>query len=209
MRPRMDLTAAVFGRLYVICEASPSQNGGRRWLCRCECGNEKIVLSEHLRSGATKSCGCLMREVAAELLRSQNLRHGLSTRLNPRSEVEIWRGMKRRCMDTKHKSFARYGGRGIRVCERWMNSVEAFVEDMGPRPSPAHSIDRIDSDGDYEPGNCRWATASEQRRNQKHGRCVRWFVTPDDERLTLSEVANRLAIRVGTLWTEFTNAGVF
>lgn len=106
-------------------------------------------------------------------------------------EFNVWRQMKRRCADPLHKSYARYGGRGIRVCQSWNESYATFLADVGRRPSPKHSLDRIDNDGNYEPGNCRWATVAEQSRN----RVTNVFVTmPDGRRLTVGDAASELGI---------------
>ena len=129
------------------------------WNCRCDCGVDVVVLAENLRAGLSKSCGCYR----AEFLRSVSVRHGhtLGGRNSP--ERQSWRGMKDRCTNPNHMGYRRYGGRGITVCERWLNSFENFYADMGLRP-PGTSLDRWpDPDGNYEPGNCRWATAQEQQ----------------------------------------------
>lgn len=108
-------------------------------------------------------------------------------------EYWAWSAMKQRCLNPRKRNWARYGGRGIRVCERWLHSFELFLEDMGPRPSPRHSLDRIDNDGDYEPSNCRWATPGEQRRHQ--ARLVRFR----GELLTLAEWSKRTGLNASTI----------
>lgn len=130
----------------------------RFWSCQCLlCGNIRSVSTSSLNAGHSKSCGCA---------RKQNLRHGLSgTR-----EFAIWNGMIQRCTNSSLKAYYRYGGRGITVCERWMTFVN-FYADMGPSPTKKHSIDRYpNKDGNYEPGNCRWATWKEQQRNKRNNR---------------------------------------
>jgi hypothetical protein len=152
-----NLVNRKFGRL-VVLEVLPSSLAK----CLCECGSSKLIRIDRLRSGNTKSCGCLKREMKIKQLRKHGLRHS--------SEYTSWRGMKNRCYLRSNKFFSHYGGRGIRVCDRWINSFANFFEDMGRKPTPTHSIDRIDVNGDYEPSNCRWATKTEQSRNKRRSK---------------------------------------
>lgn len=155
-----NLTGARFGRLIVISFAGTNSRRDALWLCRCDCGIEKIVSRNHLtrRSFRTLSCGCLNRDVCTS--------HGYGSITDRRPEYEAWHAMKQRCLNPKHKSYHRYGGRGITICDRWRDSFEAFLADMGPRPSADLSIDRIDNDGNYEPSNCRWTTRQVQMSNR-------------------------------------------
>jgi hypothetical protein len=159
MRPK-DLTGQRFGSLIVVARAP---NAGRSlvWTCQCDCGSTKDVRAGNLQSGHTQSCGCRRREVASLAAIARSTKHGMAqTR-----EYNSWVAMKDRCSNPSHRAYPRYGGKGISVCVRWIVSFENFYADMGPRPAGT-SLDRRNSNGDYEPGNCRWATALEQRHNR-------------------------------------------
>lgn len=159
----LDLSGQRFGRLTALALLPARKASKLVWLCRCDCGIELEVLSESLRSGNTKSCGCM--KIAALLARC--LKHG-NARANAKTpEYSIWKTMKDRCFRRANPRFADWGGRGITVCERWRNSFPAFLADMGARPSRLHSLDRVNNDGNYEPGNCRWATAIQQAANKR------------------------------------------
>ena len=155
--------------------------------CRCDCGTESRILTQNLRSGLSKSCGCLKKEV----LRSIHLTHGSSISRTYR----IWRNMLNRCQNPNVPHYYRYGGRGIVVVERWL-SFEQFKADMGECP-PGHSIDRYpDKDGPYSPENTRWATPKQQGRNQRSNRVL----THDGRTQTLVEWAEEFGIASRTLW---------
>lgn len=160
-----------FGRLTVIVRVSspPGSRAQRKrikWMCMCLCGSVKVVLNEHLLSGRSSSCGCLRRELMGAIGRGR-LRHGAAVHGRETPEFRVWMGMKQRCYAMKSPAWDRYGGRGIAVCARWLESFENFLSDMGRRPSPDLSLDRINNDGNYEPGNCRWATRKEQNANRR------------------------------------------
>jgi hypothetical protein len=154
-----NLTGRRFNRLLVLSHAA-NKGGRTHWLCRCDCGAEKTVDGGSLVSGNTKSCGCLTVEAAKQRLTT----HGRTG--SP--EHWSWFAMRVRCNNPKSIQFHNYGGRGIRVCERWLNSFENFLADMGRRP-PDTTLHRINNDGNYEPGNCIWATRKEHELNKSYG----------------------------------------
>ncbi len=155
-----DLTGQRFGRLVAIAPAGQARRGRALWECRCDCGSMARVDISLLRNKHTRSCGCLHRERAEQL----NLSHG-QARVGKKLPVyNCWVAMHARCRNPHDPD---YGGRGIRVCERW-TSYEAFLADMGERPSPRHSIDRANTNGDYSPENCHWATKTTQSRNRRN-----------------------------------------
>lgn len=167
-----DLTGHRFGMLVVVAFHDRDKryyNCKIRWTTKCDCGNEKIVSGNALQSRGIRSCGCMPRRPRTE---SQKTLERRKLTVERKSEYRIWAGMISRCERPKNRGFKYYGGRGIRVDPRWRNSFDAFYESMGPRPSSEHSIDRIDNNGNYEPGNCRWATRKQQARNKRTNHMV-------------------------------------
>jgi hypothetical protein len=160
----IDLSGRKYGRLTVVKRTGKDRQRRYHWLCRCSCGEEKIVRGDSLKSGKTKSCGCLHKEKVAHLL----TKHGHATRMTVSQAYRSWQHIIQRCTNPKHQHYHLYGGRGIMVCERWLNSFENFLVDMGEPPSPTHSIDRIDNNNQYCKSNCQWATKREQSRNRRN-----------------------------------------
>jgi hypothetical protein len=154
-----DLTSRRFGRLVALEFAGRSKKGNAYWKCRCDCGNVVTVEKPNLK-WSTVSCGCYRTEV--------NGTHHMTE--SP--TYQSWCSLITRCTNQNRKDWKNYGGRGIKVCDRWLHSFENFLADMGPRPD-GMTIDRIDNDGNYEPGNCRWATKLEQNRNTTRIRKLR------------------------------------
>lgn len=190
-RKRIDLVGNRVGRLTVL-SAGPvkrTRTGTRYfWNCRCDCGEEVTVDACCLRRESTRSCGCFAREL--------HTKHGMAVRDRfPDGRKEhpvyvIWSAIKARCFNPRHSSFSEYGGRGITMCIRWKQSFSAFHDDMGDRPTPKHTIERNDNSGNYEPGNCRWATRAEQNENTRQTR----LLTYDGTTLSVGKWARRLGV---------------
>lgn len=184
---KYEFTGVRFGRLVAMSRTElPSRRSA--WLCVCDCGAEKIVSQINLRTGKTSSCGCLIAEKLSAGLAGK--KHGLSRT----PEHKAWTSLRERCSNPSLKSYHRYGGRGISVCARW-DEFQNFLEDMGPRPSPYHSIDRIDVNGNYEPGNCRWATSSTQGNNRENNR----HIEVNGVTMTHVDAASLLGVPYGAL----------
>lgn len=168
MTKLIDLTGQRFGRLTILSKDPVSKNGQVRWLCRCDCGNEKVIIGTSIRGGVTLSCGCLSREITSKVRTTHGHTRGSakdSRRSTP--EWQAWRAMISRCTNPNRRDNKHYLDRGITVSPRWINNFENFYADMGDRPSPQHSIDRIDVNGGYTPGNVKWSTVIEQRLNRR------------------------------------------
>ncbi len=180
-----------YGALQVLWYAGYFRSGKERvvqhaWLCQCDCGREKIIRGGGLVNNQAKSCGCQKMMACQAACRS----HGQTgSRM-----YCIWQNMKRRCTDSSGKQFKDYGGRGIRVCQRWLTSFQNFSDDMGECPY-GMSIDRMDNNGDYTPENCRWSTRKTQNRNKR----TTIYLTYSGETLTLADWSERLGIHYKTL----------
>lgn len=172
---RKNLTGMRFGKLIVV-GFSGREDGSTYWLCRCDCGREKVIAGRHLVDKTTRGCGCLAYE--------NSKKHGMSGT----PEYAAWKRMIKRCQDPNDHNFSKYGARGIKVCRRWRVSFESFYEDMGPRPSPIYSLDRIDNNKGYSPDNCRWATRTEQANNRTSNR----IVTFSDKTQTVTQWAREV-----------------
>lgn len=181
--PIVNETGRRYGRLLVLERAPDLAHNNRRrtmWLCRCDCGRITTIRAEVLRRGEAQGCGCLRAK--------SHLIHGHG-REKPTPEYSAWINAKQRCTNTRSRNYARYGARGIYMCQAWSDDFTVFLRDMGPRPQ-GHSLDRIDNDGPYAPGNCRWASKETQMNNT----CRNLYITVGDRRLTLRQAATAFSL---------------
>lgn len=185
----IDISGRVFGRLTVLSLSGTRKRDGRTmWLCRCECGNQKDVTGKSLRAGKTTSCGCMISDTTA----LRNYRHGKS---KCGTLYYTWSKVKDRCYNKNSPDYKDYGARGVVVCDRWLHSFESFLDDMGEKPTPDHSIDRIDTKGNYEPENCKWSTDLEQANNTRNNHVM----TLNGKSQTAAQWARELGVNPASL----------
>lgn len=188
----IDMTGQRFGKLTVISQAE-TKNNRAMWLCQCDCGNEKIVAGKHLRNGMVKSCGCYIREYLKEC----KTKH---SKCNSKLYY-VYNGIKDRCYNSNKKGYKNYGGRGIVMCQEWLNDFMSFynwaIENGYSEESKRgeYTIDRIDNNGNYEPSNCRWITIREQQKNKRNNR----YITFNEETKTLTDWSLSLGFSVDTV----------
>ena len=188
LSPRIkDITNQRFGRLTILSFSHINEQRKAVWNCLCDCGNHCTVEGANLRKRTSKSCGCLARELSS----IRNSTHGMTHHPLART----YRGMIERCYNPRLEAYPHYGGRGITVCDRWLESIANFVADMGERPE-GKTLDRIDLDGPYCPENCRWATSIEQMNNRTNSR----FLTHDGQILTLAQWSRITGVSYGAIW---------
>lgn len=184
---KLDRTGQRFGMLTVKSLFSYI-NYNSRWLCLCDCGNETIVSGSNLQAGHTTSCGCY----ALSVLKKRSVTHGMT-----KTDTYIcWAHIKARCYNPKEKSYEKYGGRGIMMCDEWLNDFPRFLADMGERPSKLHTIERIDVNGNYEPSNCKWATQKEQQNNRSNNNRVEY----DGEIMTVAQLSEKIKVKADKIY---------
>lgn len=177
-----------YGRLTVISDAPPNDRWNRRRVhCRCDCGDTRSYELSAVRTGNTASCGCAVRERIAQVTYSHGQRGSMA--------YQSWASAKQRCTNPNNPAYPRYGGRGVVMCDRWLHDFAAFFADMGERPSPLHTLDRRDNEGQYSPDNCRWATSQQQNENKRSNRVI----THNGESLTITAWGRRLKMSPNTI----------
>lgn len=189
---RIDLTGKTFGRLSVLGPGS-RQGDKLKWRCLCSCGNQTQVLGTHLRAGNQRSCGCLRVEVSTK----RATKHGLGEKAR-----QVWHDMIERCSNPACKAYRNYGARGISVCQRWQESLENFVVDMGLPPA-GMELDRINNDGNYEPTNCRWVTHEENCNNTRRSKPI----IVNGKSTTIPKLARKHGINESTLYYRLKKLG--
>ena len=193
MKERIDLTGKRIGRLTVIKEVSYKKQPGkhRKWQCVCDCGEVREIFQDRLVKECVMSCGCWQKEIAAQKRTTHGHAH--------RPVYLVWQNMKARCLNPKHKSWDRYGGRGINVCDRWKDSFINFIEDMGELPFCGAELDRVDNNKGYSKENCRWATRKEQTNNTSRN----VFMTINEKTHTIAGWAEQSGLPHGVIMKRF------
>jgi hypothetical protein len=200
MSATVEMAFRTIGKLTAVRRAANDKFGHARWLCKCACGNETITLCTSLLRGTAKSCGCASsRATIGNRVRT----HGHSAGGKTSPEYNAWYGMLQRCNNPNNKAYKYYGARGVAVCDRWLDSFENFLADVGPRPSHRHSLDRELNDKGYSPENCRWATKKQQTRNQRSNVVVQY----QGREMTLAEAAEVAGVPYNLLWRRVRSRG--
>lgn len=189
----IDLEGKKFDRLTVVSYAGKTNRGQSKWECVCDCGTVKTIQGYLMTSGASRSCGCLRKEIT----KKRETKHEKSKTLT----YSAWCSIKTRCTNPKSQYWNTYGGRGITICDRWLHSFENFLLDMGEIPFGGAQIDRIDNDVNYSPDNCRWVTNKENQRNKSNNH----LITYNGETLTLAEWSDRTGVPYKTLHNRINN----
>lgn len=192
-RPRADISGQRFGRLVAV-RFLERRGHGALWRCICDCGREVDAYSAAMRHGTSKSCGCFRKERMAGLTYKHGQTGGANRKRRP-PEYKTWDSIKQRCINPNATGFEWYGGRGITIAPEWREDFDAFLAHVGPRPSSRHSIERLDSNGNYEPGNVCWADWVQQANNRSNNRIVEY----GGVRMTLKQAADRAGIPYKTV----------
>ena len=192
---KLNLVGLKFNRLTVLSELQERTNAGKvQFECQCDCGKKVIVVGSKLKNGWSKSCSCFQKEVVSKRSKEDNKTHGLSKT----SIYTTYQTMIARCNNKNSQAYPRYGARGIKVCDRWMQSFENFYKDMGEKPSKKHSIERKNNEGNYEPSNCKWADVYEQENNKS----TNVVISYKGELLTIAELSRELNMSYSKLWNK-------
>lgn len=194
----IDLTGQKFGRWTVLSRVDKERRGSSHWYCRCDCGTEKILRSNTLRGNESLSCGCRQKEIASNLGKSKAVHSKSGTRI-----YSLWKSIRQRCYNNNHNQYKNYGGRGIKVCDRWLESFENFLEDMGDNIPEGMTLDRINVNGDYSLNNCRWISMKEQQNNRTNNVLIEF----NGEKLTISQWSEKLGIKYITLYDRLITRG--
>ena len=192
-----NIAGKKFNKLTAISFDSVSNSGNHKWLFSCECGNKKVILKSHAKSGHTKSCGCYNSDLTIK----RNTKHNNCKRIGRSKAYSTWSSIKKRCYNFNQSNYERYGARGIKVCDKWVESFENFLEDMGEPPTAEHSIDRINNNGDYEPSNCKWSSVEEQANNKRNS----IIITFNNKKQTLAQWCRELNLNYKSTYKKVRN----